>query len=311
MFTGFKAIAPGFSHKDMSFCQDAVDVILLGDEKRIGIALVADGHGSKRHFRSDQGAKLAVKVAKEAITQFIEITERKHVVFWDKHTRGNPKKIDETLKQLESNIIYCWREAVLQNIKINPFTKEERSICTENNIDTENENDLVAIYGSTLLGAVITEQFWFAIQIGDGACVVITDQGKAEVGMPEDRRLEFGRTTSLCNTDALESFRYNFGNHIVGITVASDGVTDSFIPDKYTDFNMQLLKKFVAYPDLAERHLQQFLPKLSERGSNDDVSLAGIFNLAQGKHILNALQAEEPSGDPTEYGDYCTPDTVG
>ncbi|MDR2485467.1 MAG: protein phosphatase 2C domain-containing protein [Treponema sp.] len=305
MFIGFKARAPGLSHSEQNLCQDAADAVLLG-QKRIGIALVADGHGSKRHFRSDQGSRLAVAVAKKAITQFIEITERKKVAFWDGSAGSNVKKIAETLKQLESNIIYCWREAVLQDIKTKPFNEEEHGICTENNIDIEDENDLVAVYGSTLLGAVIAEGFWFAIQIGDGACVILTEEGNAEIGIPEDERLEFGRTTSLCNTDAVESFRHSFGDSILGITVASDGVTDSFIPEKYTDFNMQLLRNFIKYPDRAERNLQEFLPKLSERGSHDDVSIAGIINLSKGKQILDNIQEAYPA-DPAEYGDYCTP----
>jgi hypothetical protein len=308
MFTGFKALAPGFRHSNQNLCQDAVDMVLLSST--IGIALAADGHGSKRHFRSDQGARLAVEVAKNAIVQFITITKGKKAVFWDKNTRGNSKKIAQTLKQLESNIIYCWREAVLQDIQTNPFAEEEHGICDDNHIDVQDENDLVAIYGSTLLGAVITDEFWFAIQIGDGACVIITDQGTAEIGIPEDERLEFGRTTSLCNTDAVESFRHSYGNHIVGITVASDGVTDSFIPDKYTDFTLHLLRNFIKYPDQAERNLQTFLPKLSERGSNDDVSLAGVFNLVQGNQILESLKAGGTGDDPAEYGDYCGVATV-
>ncbi|MDR0562599.1 MAG: protein phosphatase 2C domain-containing protein [Spirochaetaceae bacterium] len=307
MFTGFKAVAPGFSHNEQN-CQDAADAILLNRRDGVGIALVADGHGSRRHFRSARGAELAVQVAKEAITRFIEITEEKNAVFWNETIRANPKKAAETLRQLESNIIYCWREAVLRHSKTSPFTGEEHTLCTENNINLEDENDLVAIYGSTLLGAVIAQEFWFAIQIGDGACVIITDRGKVEIGIPEDKRLEFGRTTSLCNTDALESFRHRFGERIAGITVASDGVTDSFLPNKYADFTMQLLRNFVRYPDLAERNLQSFLPELSRRGSNDDVSLAGIFDLAQGKHILNELPAETPNSNPAEYGEYCTSD---
>ena len=71
-----------------------------------------------------------------------------------------------------------------------------------------------------------------------------------------------------------------------GITVASDGVTDSFLPEKYIDFNIQLFRNFINYPNQAQQNLQDFLPKLSERGSNDDVSIAGVFNITKGKKII-------------------------
>lgn len=296
MFTGFKAVAPGFSHNQRN-CQDAADAVVLGSA---AIALVADGHGSRRHFRSAKGADIAVQVAREGITRFIE------------DTRGNLKKIGENLQHLKGHIIYRWREEVLRDITQRPFTEAEIEICAENNMNPEDENDKAVIYGSTLVGAAIAEEFWFVIQIGDGECVVITDAGTAEIGIGEkDKRLAFGRTTSLCNADALDSFRDNCGRHIIGIIVASDGVTDSFIrndrEDKYKDFTLKLLENFVKFPDTAEQELRDFLPKLSERGSKDDVALAGIFNLAQGKRLFVPLPAEPPSADPAEYGEYVTP----
>jgi hypothetical protein len=288
MFTGFKAVAPGFSHREL--CQDAADAV--GTE-RAGIALVADGHGSRRHFRSALGAKFAVEVAKEAITGFLEAALG-NTGFWDSAAAAGGKQADQCIRQLKSNIIYRWREEVLRDLSGRPFTDEERGICAEHHInpEAEDKNDLVAVYGSTLLGAVLTERFWFAIQIGDGGCLIITEAGTAETGIAKDALLEFGRTTSLCNFDALVSFKHRFGDvPIVGITVASDGVTDSFIPEKYKDFTIRLLKRFIDDPDQAERSLRDFLPKLSELGSNDDVSIAGVFNLSKGKAALENISS--------------------
>ncbi|MDR0525308.1 MAG: protein phosphatase 2C domain-containing protein [Spirochaetaceae bacterium] len=294
LFTHFKAVAPGSSHSEQN-CQDAAEAVLLEEGQNAGIALVADGHGSRRHFRSAAGAKLAVEIAKSAMIRFIQ------------DTGGNLKKIGENLKPLKGHIIYRWREAVLQDIRSHPFSEEEIGICAEYTMNPGDENDQAAAYGSTLIGAALGEAFWFVIQIGDGECVVITDQGKAEIGIAEkDKRLAFGRTTSLCNADALESFRHNFGGVIAGITVASDGVADSFIrndrEDKYTDFNLKLLENFVKFPAAAEQELRDFLPKLSARGSKDDVALAGVFDLDLGKRIL---EIPPPPDDPAVYGDYC------
>jgi hypothetical protein len=179
-------------------------------------------------------------------------------------------------------------------------------------MNPQDENDQVAAYGSTLIGAALGETFWFVIQIGDGECVVLTRDGKAEIGISDkDKRLAFGRTTSLCNADALESFKHNCGRIIAGITVASDGVTDSFIrndrEDKSTDFNLKLLETFVKFPDAAEQELREFLPKLSAKGSKDDVALAGVFDLDLGKRVLGPPAQTQPPQpeDPAAYGDYC------
>lgn len=46
----------------------------------------------------------------------------------------------------------------------------------------------------------------FGLQIGDGTFTLETDSG-AEFPMPEDERLVGNLTTSLCDCDAINSFR--------------------------------------------------------------------------------------------------------
>jgi serine/threonine protein phosphatase PrpC len=150
----------------------------------------------------------------------------------------------------------------------------ETEICHINNISPDDP----AIYGTTLLAALVSDLFWFVIQIGDGLCVVLESQETAFCPIPEDERLAFGRTTSLSDSEAISNFRENYGFcSIMGLTVATDGITDSFEPDKYIQFNKELYANFTQFPVKAEEELQEFLPKISERGSRDDVAIAGIF----------------------------------
>jgi len=277
---GFYAKAQGESHKENNTpCQDATSVSLARD-KKTGVAVVADGHGGDKYFRSAKGAELVVNIASRSLLQFLGQRAKNNYI-----TRN--KMFSELLKRIESNIIYEWRKKVLEDIQMNPISDNEQIFCVDKKIDTNNEDDLVSIYGTTLIAAVITDKDWFAIQIGDGSCMIITDEGNVEKAIPDDDQLAFGKTTSMCNTDAIDNFRYGFGEKkILGITVATDGVSDSFIPSKYLEFNFNLFKDFVLSDDAKEK-LEKFLPELSQKGSRDDVSIAGIFNKAEGKKFIS------------------------
>ena len=287
MFTEFNAKAQGESHKENDTpCQDAA-FSGLSCKKDIGLAVVADGHGGEKYFRSKKGADLAVKIASKVIFDFMG----KHRSIFDNKT---DEEREEILKGIERKIIFEWGNAVRDDIRGNPFTESEQQLCADKNIDTDNENDLLSIYGTTLIAALVTKSCWFAVQIGDGACVVITKDGNAAIAIPEDERLEFGRTTSLCDADAIDNFRQDFREEsILGITVATDGVSDSFIPEKYLEFNVNLLKDFLESEN-AKQNLENFLPVLSQRGSRDDVSIAGIFNVTEGKRFFDRKRREVP-----------------
>jgi serine/threonine protein phosphatase PrpC len=76
------------------------------------------------------------------------------------------------LKQLEANIIYKWRNAVLEDIKNNPLTEIETETCNDNHTKPDDP----VIYGTTLLVALVSDCLWFVIHIGDGLCVVLEDE---------------------------------------------------------------------------------------------------------------------------------------
>ena len=282
VFIGFSSKAQGESHKEKnSPCQDSSS-FSISKNKKSGIAIVADGHGGEKYFRSAKGSSFAIEISKQAIELFeLQLQIR---------TNNN---ITPNLKQLASNIIYQWRSFVLDDIQNFPFNEEEQTICSDNNIDINNDDDLVSIYGTTLIAAYVNEVCWFALKIGDGTCVSILKNGKTENLIPEDERLGFGKTTSLCNTDAIDSFRYIFKNEIIaGVTVATDGVSDSFIPEKYYEFNINLLEDFLE-SESAQGRLDIFLPELSQRGSRDDVAIAGIYNQEIGRKLLLRRRKEK------------------
>ena len=70
MFNGFSHSVMGASHEKTGLvCQDSSAFKICDN---YAVAVVADGHGSKKHFRSDVGSKAAVEVSIEAIEKFCE-----------------------------------------------------------------------------------------------------------------------------------------------------------------------------------------------------------------------------------------------
>jgi hypothetical protein len=278
-FIKFAVKAQGVSHIEKGVpCQDSANAV-LGLNNTIGIACAADGHGGNKYFRSDRGSNFAVTIALPSLADFYGSVTKKRTTIFDCKTGNEGIKIDDMqskLKQLEANIIYKWRNTVMEDLKDNPLTEIEIGICNDNNIQPDDP----VMYGTTLLAALVSDCLWFVIHIGDGLCVVLGNEEKIYCPIQEDERLAFGRTTSLCDNDAVNNFRESYGfSPIMGVTVATDGMADSFEPDKYLRFNKELYDKFSHFPAQTEAELQDFLPKISERGSRDDVSIAGIFRI--------------------------------
>jgi serine/threonine protein phosphatase PrpC len=277
MLVGFKASAQGASHKEIDKpCQDNA-LCFVTPEKTVGIAVAADGHGGEKYLRSQIGSKKAAAITKNAVSAFFGNMAKT----LNKETNNSVEKekiIESALRVLESNIIYTWRKAVSAHLKKHPLDEKEQAFCEKHHFAAAIDDKAATLYGTTLIAALVSETCWFAIQIGDGLCVTLDEEGKTAVAIPEDERLAFGRTTSLCDSNAIGNFRHRFGfGKIQGITVCTDGVADSFEPDKYLAFNQKLQKEFLSTPATAEADLQKFLPELSERGSRDDVAIAGVF----------------------------------
>ena len=286
MLVKFAVKARGISHiENGSPCQDASSAC-LGLNNIVGVACVADGHGGAKYFRSDKGSVFAVQIAEKALLNFCGTIAKEKTAFFNRKLENEKKQKSDilaTLKQLEGNIIYQWRNAVLKDFTDNPLTEAEIEFCNANNIVLyDDPANMMFVYGTTLLAGLVSDSFWFVIQIGDGLCVVLENQDNISIPMAEDERLAFGRTTSLCENDAIKNFREGYGfSKIEGLTLATDGISDSFEPEKYLQFNKELYNKFVNFPDTAENELQEFLPDISERGSRDDVSIAGLFRIKE------------------------------
>ena len=270
-FKGYDISVKGASHiaRDMA-CQDHSGNFCCDD---YCVAIVSDGHGGERHFRSGDGAEKAVNIALEAVKEFI-LCEKDYLP----EMAGRYKTV---LKQLAGCISARWSDAVIDHFNNNPITEFEQDIYDKyySGVNDGADPNITAMYGATLIIGVITASYAFAIQTGDGACVVMQQDGNCFIP-PEtiDDRLFLGYTTSLCDLNALDNFRYYYDQDAPkAIVLSSDGVVDSYGKNEFIKFILALCDLFYENYEEALSHLSDWLPKLSARGSKDDMTVAGIY----------------------------------
>lgn len=132
-------------------------------------------------------------------------------------------------------------------------------------------------------GRIRTNDFWFGLHIGDGKCVVVSENGDLLEPIPWDDKCFLNSTTSLSDSDTLSSFRYFFSkeNLPIALFVGTDGIDDSFGGTAGLHSFYDALLKTIKTKGLEEgvKDLEEYLPKVSEKGSGDDVSVAGIIAL--------------------------------
>ena len=208
------------------------------------IAIVCDGHGGKRYFRSDIGAKIAAEVAERKVSAFIEeagfsllkdtpftqcVTISEQITNQDFDKTSN---IERAFRQLFGSIIYEWNAIVLEHASETPISETEKEGLEERWIkEFDSKDNLEKVYGCTLLVCAYTPQFWFAFQIGDGKCFACDENGNWSEPIPWDERCFLNKTTSLCDSSAIDEFRYCYdgtGNFPIAVILGSDGIDDSF-----------------------------------------------------------------------------------
>lgn len=298
---GLHKTCQGASHiKSNKVCQD---YSYCESSPKLSIALVSDGHGGDRYFRSHIGSELACTVSSELIHTFvselpIDFFEGVPLTQYGVNgaSCGQPSKNHiETLRQLGKAIIAHWRDRVESHAKTHPLTQEEiLKVPEEYHKDLTDKDRLVKVYGCTLIAYVQTPTYWFGFQIGDGKCFSFHHETGPKEPILWDDACFLNKTTSLCDSYASEKFRYSFqgdGGFPFAVFMGSDGLDDSFGEDKnLINFYIQVLK--LAYRNGAkevEAVLESDLPVLSKRGSQDDMSVAAIFDDTCSSEALKEL----------------------
>lgn len=266
----FHISVQGASHiKKNKECQDAS--ISYWDET-CSIIVVCDGHGGDDYVRSAVGSVIATQVTKKNIRNFIDTISIDDM-------RKNHKNL---LKNLEASIINDWNQEVYTHSQNNPFTEIELGYISEKCRNKIINGNIESAYGTTVIAVAVTKEYWFGIHIGDGKCVAINPEGKFSQPIPWDEKCFMNVTTSICDNAALNHFREFYSEKLpIAVFIASDGVDDCFINnEQLNNFYKTVLYSFASTSfEEACDELKDYLPRLSAKGSGDDMSVAAILNL--------------------------------
>lgn len=293
----FAATETGYNHikaEPSKICEDASGFY---DDEQMHICVVADGHGSDNYPRTDRGAQFAVNATLEQIKSFVQKIynpDSENPEESEKESNELIKKLlytkfDEThlLKYLSRNILMKWRELVEKDVEDNPFQEAEMANVSEKYRkkympDDISERRPEKAYGCTLIVYVVTEKFSFGMQIGDGKCVVIDQTGTVSEPIPWDEDCQMNVTTSICDSDASDEFRFFVTEEIPSaVFCGSDGIDDSYanVEEMYALYR-SILKIFIEHGiDVGKSEIKEYLPVLTKRGSGDDVSIALIMDI--------------------------------
>ena len=271
-YRAFGMMVIGASHiKSGTVCQDFSLSCELPDRR---ISVVCDGHGGADYFRSDRGSRFAA----EAFTECMKDPDVISVL----SAAATQKQQSIRIEQLIKSIITHWNELVERDIKEHSFGEDElRGVSEKARRRYEAGERLQAAYGTTLIGAVLAENFWLGLQIGDGKCVVVSETGEFTQPIPWDEECFLNVTTSLCDENAAREFRFCFSRNLpAAVFIGSDGINDCFAGDeRLYDFYRVTLKSFAETDEeTAIAQLKEYLPTLSEKGSGDDMSVGILIN---------------------------------
>lgn len=277
MFDGFNYTVQGESHiKSGKVCQDWSD---FKAHENYAVAVVADGHGSKKHFRSDVGSKLAVKVTLKTIDNFYHNADE-----FERSFVKNPRKV---IKKIQKYIISYWNKEVSWYHRNNPVTDDEKKNFTN---DEFKAIRMESIYGTTLIAVVMGKNFSFGIQIGDGSLVVLEDD--CATGMPIDGdENPANLTASMCNSNAIDMFNlfYTF-NKPIAMFVSTDGLYTSFgSAEDFLDYHTIIagqLNKIAEFKEIVLRNLT----KRTKYGTQDDISFSCVFDSELVDENLSAIR---------------------
>ncbi|MCD8020935.1 MAG: protein phosphatase 2C domain-containing protein [Clostridiales bacterium] len=267
MFQGIYSTVIGDSHiRKGVVCQDSSGVYVCD---AFGIAVVADGHGSAKHFHSDVGSRIAVKITLGLLKNYMNRQD------FRRQFQTHP---DFILQQMEKQILMKWREAVQEYHRENPLTEEEQQKQRETGANM-GSICIPVIYGSTVLAAVIADGFSFGMILGDGGFVVLDRNGDLFIPV-EDKNSHANYTSSLCNTDAIHFFEHWYTEeNPVALFVSTDGLYKSFASEEDFLKYHALLAHMLTDPARTKKSLKRNFEKRTREGSGDDISIAMVYAL--------------------------------
>ncbi len=282
----------GFSHiRKGKECQDSCGSHTQQDGTRI--LAVADGHGSEHCPYSAEGSKIACEV-------FLALMGRLYRKYEE---AGNLMQLMQLLNRegntaLVRKISREWQERVLERHDEagRPFPKKKSS----DGVQSDDELAVYRLYGTTLLGLLIAQDFVFALQIGDGDIGYVDDTGFSKV--VEGEKLLGVETYSLSSPDVWK----NAVSAVRSLTedrrlpamfvLTTDGFANSFSSDEAYERSCEdYFRTLSEYgPATLEKYLPEWLSETSKGGCGDDITMSICYDYPEDMCFAEEPQEEEP-----------------
>lgn len=305
MIQSYHFSCQGESHKvDDKPCQDASFSAVY--DNGLAIAIVCDGHGGERYFRSDVGSRLATEVIRDSVITFVDNIDKSLLIgtsftaeeaITSEEVAKKQTPLDVAFRQLFSSIIYQWNQKIAEHAANTAISEWEQQHVPQKYLDELHTSETFEkLYGCTLMVYAQTPEYWFAFHLGDGKCISFQQDPQWSFPIPWDERCFLNKTTSLCDSNAINEFRYCYegdGYFPMAVFLGSDGMDDSFGEDpNLVNFYIQIVKMLVTEGrDATIASIESDLPQLSKIGSKDDMSVAFLYNIDELKaHITDFIQ---------------------
>ncbi len=244
-------------------CQDSLKKIERDDNTVI--LAVADGHGSDSCPYSKTGSYVAVNVFCKILGNYLDTYAEQPEMLLTFLNREGDTKVAQAIDTE-------WKRRIL---KIHTNYKRNIILDADGNKDKE---AIYKLYGSTLIGLVITKDFLFAFQLGDGDIVKVSECGIQNI--IEADKILGTETHSISKVDSWKKAitviqkRDAICYLPIMYMLSSDGMANSYKTES------EFMKTCSDYYRLLKEHgvkavssnLKEWLNETSELGCGDDIT---------------------------------------
>lgn len=234
----------------------------------VTILAVADGHGSEKCPRSDRGSAIAVNA-------FCYVMN-KYLTSYDTEKNGMATLVAflnrEGDTRFAQDVCSEWQARVKQSFYKN---RDENFVNADGSYDWER---IFSLYGTTLLGVLITETFVFSFQIGDGDIMLITSDSIAPV--VESEKFLGTETHSLSKVGAWKHSATSLRMKDIEddtpylYMLTTDGFANSHASDEDFQKSCRDYYNMIGQHgfDAIKENLRKWLTETSENGCGDDIT---------------------------------------
>lgn len=232
----------------------------------VTIIAVADGHGSEKCPKSKNGSQIAVNAFCKVMRGYLQNYENQDELITYLNREGELKFSQDVCQEWQRRVRKSFNDSKAEKPKL-----EDGSV---------NWKSVYQMYGTTLIGLLITSTFIFAFQIGDGDAVMV--DGETISPIVESEKMLGTETHSLSKMDAwrkavsvvrrkedTEGIPYLY-------MLSTDGFVNSYLTD--ADYQKTCRDYFTMIGEYGFGkvcdHLEGWLQETSELGCGDDITLA-------------------------------------